>query len=104
MAGTSPLVCREFVESEDFVRSRAKLMEETGLTVEDIDRRVEALISGHSARGDHEAEDAVGRCASRAGAWWASELPPRHPASAPLSTAMLGVEFKCEWLWIEEDL
>ena len=44
MAGTSSPVCREFVETEDFVRSRAELLGASGLTIQQIDDRVEALV------------------------------------------------------------
>lgn len=43
MAGTS-LLCNGFVESESFERSKADLKAETGLTDEEIDDRLEALV------------------------------------------------------------
>jgi hypothetical protein len=101
MAGTSPLVCRGFVESDAFVRSRAKLMEETGMTVQEVDDRVEALVWA-LARGDNETEDsAVQQVPGRN--MWAAELPRGVP---PLRLYLRprSAEHECEWLWIEEDL
>src|SRR5271156_5567687 len=43
MVGTRALVCREFVETDDFARSRAELPEQTGLTIRELDDRMEAL-------------------------------------------------------------
>jgi hypothetical protein len=43
MAGTS-LLCNGFVESESFEQSKADLKAETGLTDEEIDDRLEALV------------------------------------------------------------
>jgi hypothetical protein len=37
MAGTRDLVCREKVETDDYARSRAELLERTGLTIRDLD-------------------------------------------------------------------
>jgi hypothetical protein len=101
MAGTKPLVCREFVEGEYFARTRAKLMQETGMTVEDVDRRIEAVVWA-LARGDTEDDAAfVQRVPGRS--IWAAELsrgiPPLRLYLRPCSE-----QYKCEWLWIEEDL
>ena len=75
-------------------------MEETGMTVQDVDDRLEALVWA-LARGDDEAEDAAVQVPGRS--MWAAELPRGVP---PLRVYLRprSAKHECEWLWIEEDL
>lgn len=101
MAGTSPLVCREFVDGKGYVESRADLMRETGLTIEEIDDRVEALEWALS-RGDNDEEGFVRPLAS--GKTWVAVIPRGIPPLRLFLRPCDGIEYKCEWLWIEERL
>lgn len=98
MAGTKPLVCREFVEAESFERTRAELMQATGLTPRQVDDRVEAL-EWALARGDNEEDPAVEPVPDSS--TWAAVIPGGVP---PLRLYLrpCSAEYKCEWLWIEE--
>ena len=101
MAGTSPLVCREFVETDDFTRSRDELLEETGLTIQQVDDRVEALEWALS-RGDNDDEGFVRPVPGRS--IWAAVIPRGMPPLLLYLRPCRSVEHKCEWLWIEERL
>jgi hypothetical protein len=101
MVGTRALVCREFVETDDFARSRAELLEQTGLTIRELDDRLEAL-EWALARGDNDDEVLVQRIPARS-IWVAvvsRGFPPLRVYLRPCSET----EYRCEWLWIEERL
>jgi hypothetical protein len=99
MAGTSLLVCREFVESDDFMRSRADLLEETGLTIQQLDDRLEA-VEWALARGDNDEEAWVRPVPGRR--IWVAVIPRGIPPLRLYLRPCDSVEHKCEWLWIEE--
>ena len=44
MAGTRPLVCEGFIETETFTRSKERLKQLLELTEQDVDHRLEGLI------------------------------------------------------------
>ena len=44
MTGNSQLVCRGFLETDEFAKSKAQLMERSGLTERQVDDRLEALL------------------------------------------------------------
>lgn len=52
MAGTSQLVCRGFIETPTFEKSKAHLQELHGLTDREVDNRIEALIWALARGGD----------------------------------------------------
>jgi hypothetical protein len=101
MAGISPLVCREFVETEGFVQSREVLLRDTGLTMQQVDDRVEAL-EWALARGDIDEEGALRPVPGLN--IWAAVLPRGIPPLRLYLKPCGSVEHKCEWLWIEERL
>ena len=99
MVGTSPLVCREFVETDDYARSRADLIKQTGLTIEQIDDRVSAL-EWALARGDNDEEGSVVPVPNRD--IWVAVLPVGIPPLRLYLRPCRSTEHRCEWLWIEE--
>jgi hypothetical protein len=101
MVGTSPLVCREFVETDDYMRSRADLIEQTGLTIQQVDDRVEAL-EWALARGDNEEEGTVEPIPGRN--IWVAVIPRGIPPLRLYLRPCQETKYRCEWLWIEERL
>lgn len=97
MAGTS-LLCKAFIETESFERSKAELKIETGLTDEEIDDRLEALVWALRKDPDETAEPIPGR-----NLWVAvveGGLPELHVYLRPRSEN----PEEAEWLWIERRL
>lgn len=98
MAGTSQLVCRGFVETEGFRRSKADLLKAHGLTEHELDDRLEALIWGLAHGGDPALAQQV---PTRRNLWVATTprgIPPLRVFLRPRAE----VEGECELLWIEE--
>ena len=96
MVGTRPLVCRGFEESDIFMQARADLMEALGLSIRDIDERVEALEWALVRDVEAVAEQVPGL-----NLWVAVTprgLPPLRLYVKPHSSD----NAKCVWLWIEE--
>jgi hypothetical protein len=101
MVGTSPLVCLEFVETDDYMRSRADLIEQTGLTIQEVDDRVEAL-EWALARGDNDADATVEPIPDRN--IWVAVIPRGIPPLRLYLRPCSITKHRCEWLWIEERL
>lgn len=101
MAGIKPLLCREFVETDEFIQSRADLLEETGLTIQQLDDRIEAL-EWALARGDDDDEPVIRQVPGRG--IWAAVIPRGIPPLRLYLRPCESIENRCEWLWIEERL
>jgi hypothetical protein len=99
MVGIRTLVCREFVETDDYAKSRAELLERTGLTIQDLDDRLEAL-EWALARGDTEDEISVQPVPGRT--IWVAVIPRGYPPLRVYLRPCTETEHRCEWLWIEE--
>jgi hypothetical protein len=97
MAGTS-LLCKAFIESESFERSKAELKAETGLTDQEIDDRLEALVWALRRNAQETAEQIPDR-----NLWVAvveRGLPELHVYLKPRDEN----PEEAEWLWIERRL
>ena len=94
MAGTSPLVCSGFIESDTFRQSKELLKQLLELTDRDIDDRLEGLIWA----------------LQRDSALLAERIPNRnlwvavtdHPRLRIYLRPRADVADECELLWIEE--
>jgi len=94
MAGTS-LLCNGFVESETYERSKAELKAVTGLTDEEIDDRLEAVVWALLRDAEEVAERIPGR-----NLWVVvieRGLPTLHIYLRPRADN----PEEAEWLWIE---
>lgn len=106
MAGTrlGLLTCKGFIESEDFERSKAELMRETGMTPREVDDRVEALVwalvrlEGRDAEIE-AAEITVQQVPNRQ--LWAAVIPRGVPPLRLYLRPRREVAGECEWMWIE---
>jgi hypothetical protein len=96
MAGTSRLLlCDGFIESEGFESSKEDLKALTGLTDEQIDDRLEALI--WEIRRDASANT------RRIGEnLWVAVIPRGIPSLRIYLCPRPGAQAECELLWIEE--
>lgn len=98
MAGDNQLVCKAFIESETFRRSKDDLKQSLGLTDHQVDDRLEALVwalrrdSGLAAR----------RIPNRD--LWVAVTPRGVPPLRIYLRPRPGFPEECEWLWVEEKL
>lgn len=83
------------------MRSRADLLEETGMTLQQLDDRIEAL-EWALARGDRDDDAGVRPIPGRS--IWAAVIPRGIPPLRLYLRPCDSVKHKCEWLWIEERL
>jgi hypothetical protein len=94
MAGTSPLSCGTFVETDTYARSKQDLMERLELTARDVDDRLDALIWALYRDSTLVAEQVGAR-----NLWVAvTDYPRLRVYLRPRSD----VQGECELLWIEE--
>jgi hypothetical protein len=94
MAGTS-LLCHGFVESESFEQSKADLKSDTGLTDEEIDDRLEALVWALRRNPEEVAERVPGRNL------WVAITERGLPELRIYLRPREGSPEEAEWLWIE---
>lgn len=106
MAGTrlGVLTCKGFIEAESFERSKAELMNETGMTPREIDDRVEALAWALARFGGRDAEVeamevTIQQVPNRN--LWAAVIPRGIPPLRLYLRPRAEVAGECEWLWIE---
>jgi hypothetical protein len=98
MAGNSPLVCKELSETDLFERSKADLQTLFGLTVAQIDDRLEAFVWALARGGD---PSLVQRIATRKNLW-VTVIPEGIPPLRIYLRPRPNVPDECELLWIEE--
>lgn len=94
MAGTS-LRCNGFIESKSFERSKADLKAETGLTDEEIDDRLEALVWALRRNAGEVAERIPGRNL------WVALVEGGAPELRIYLRQREENSEEAEWLWIE---
>jgi hypothetical protein len=96
MAGTSRLLfCEGFIESEGFERSKEDLKALSGLTDEQIDDRLEALlweIRRDTSTNMRRIRDSL----------WVAVIPRGIPPLRIYLCPRPGARAECELLWIEE--
>jgi hypothetical protein len=96
MAGTSRLLfCEGFIESESFERSKEDLKALSGLTDEQIDDRLEALlweIRRDTSANTRRIRDNL----------WVAVIPRGIPPLRIYLCPRPGARAECELLWIEE--
>jgi hypothetical protein len=106
MAGIRPnlLVCKGFIEAESFERSKAELMQETGLTPREVDDRVEAVVWAlarvEGADAEREAAEITVQPVPNRNLW-AAVIPRGIPPLRLYLRPRSDVAGECEWLWIE---
>jgi len=94
MAGTS-LRCKGFVETETFEQSKADLKAETGLTDEEIDDRLEAVVWALRRDAEEVAERVPGRNL------WVAVTERGLPELRVYLRPRRDKPEEAEWLWIE---
>lgn len=95
MAGTS-LLCKAFIESHGFEQSKADLKANTGLTDEQIDDRLEALIWALRRDADAVAKPIPGR------KLWVAVTERGLPQLRVYLRPRDGAPDEAELMWIEE--
>jgi hypothetical protein len=98
MVGTKPLVCRGFEESDIFIQARAELMATLGLSLREIDDRLEAVEWALVRDVDEVAEQVPGLNL------WVALIPRGLPPLRVYFKPHTSEEAKCVWMWIEERL
>lgn len=96
MAGTSPLLCQGFIESEGFERSKKDLKSFYGLTDRDLDDRLDALLWALRRGAELQARQIPGRNL------WVAAIPRGIPPLRIFIRPRSGVPTECELVWIEE--
>ena len=109
MAGTrlAPLACKGFIEAESFERSKAELMQETGMTPREIDDRVEAVAWALARFKGRDAEIEAAEIAVQQVPnlnLWTAVIPRGIPPLRLYLRPRVEVDGECEWLWIERRL
>lgn len=94
MAGTS-LLCNAFIESESFEQSKAELKAETGLTDQEIDDRLEAVVWALRRDAQETAEQIPGLNL------WVVVTERGLPELRIYLRPRDGMPEEAEWLWIE---
>lgn len=97
MAGTK-LLCRGFVEAESYERSKTELKAEIGLTDEEIDDRLEAVVWALLRDPEEVAAQIPGRNL------WVVITEGGLPELRVFLRPRPGAPEEAEWLWIEERL
>lgn len=96
MVGTRPLVCRGFEESDIFIKSRADVTTAFGLSIRDIDERLEAL-EWALARDVEEVAERIPELDL-----WVAVIPRGLPPLRVYFAPHRDIDAKCVWLWMEE--
>jgi hypothetical protein len=94
MAGTS-LLCNAFIESESFEQSKAELKAETGLTDQEIDDRLEAVVWALRRNTQETAEQIPGLNL------WVVVTERGLPELRIYLRPRDGMPEEAEWMWIE---
>jgi|SRR6266487_1313859 len=98
MAGTSALVCRGFIETETFTKSKERLKLVLEWTDRDIEERIEALQ--WAFQHDPLPDDAPLTRKVKGRNLWVARTD--HPYLRVYMRPRPEVENECELLWIEE--
>ncbi len=98
MAGTNPLVCHGFLETDGFKHSKERLKQLLEWTDRDVDDRLEALIWAFQHDPDPDVAPLTSRVPNRQ--LWVARTD--HPYLRVYMRPRLDVQNECELLWIEE--
>lgn len=98
MAGTRPLVCHGFLETDVFKKSKERLKQLLEWTDRDVDDRLDALVWAFQHDPDPDAAPLTRHVPGRN--FWVARTD--HPYLRVYLRPRGDVENECELLWIEE--
>lgn len=98
MAGTKPLVCRGFLETDTFEKSRERLKELLEWTDRDLDDRLEALIWAFQRDTDPGEAPLTKRVPNRN--LWVARTD--HPYLRVYLKPRAEIDGECYLMWVEE--